>query len=271
MDTKVCKKCGVEKELGEFYKQSKREGHYFSKCRACMQQAQKEKRKTNYELIRSYEKKSSSREGVAEAKKEYRKKLAKREHEEKKPKICTDCFILKNPEDFVVSSTCKDGLSYKCRSCLSDYKKEYRNLNSEKLKELDKRRSNLPHRELARAEYAKTDRGKQASKRAAKTWKTNNLLKFRAQDKLRKAVKSGKVQKLPCEVCGSERSQGHHEDYTKPLDVVWYCHRHHIDRHKEMRALGIAFDEFGKQVQLVKVRSVGQMDRQIVFPTEDRP
>ena len=33
-----------------------------------------------------------------------------------------------------------------------------------------------------------------------------------------------------CVVCG-EPGERHHEDYEQPLVIVWYCRRHHIERH----------------------------------------
>jgi hypothetical protein len=41
------------------------------------------------------------------------------------------------------------------------------------------------------------------------------------------AVRSGRLVRKPCEVCGEPKSEGHHEDYHKPLEVVWLCRRHH--------------------------------------------
>ena len=38
-------------------------------------------------------------------------------------------------------------------------------------------------------------------------------------------VKRGKLQKTPCEGCGSEKVQAHHHDYTKPMEVQWLCRR----------------------------------------------
>ena len=49
------------------------------------------------------------------------------------------------------------------------------------------------------------------------------------------AIRSGRLQKQPCTICGEKRAQAHHEDYSKPLDVIWYCVRHHNDRHIEIR------------------------------------
>jgi hypothetical protein len=52
--------------------------------------------------------------------------------------------------------------------------------------------------------------------------------KAKARDELQRAVRAGKVTKGPCEVCGTTQNvQGHHPDYTKPLEVQWLCTTHH--------------------------------------------
>lgn len=55
--------------------------------------------------------------------------------------------------------------------------------------------------------------------------------KIKAREAVSRAVKSGKLKRLPCEVCGDQNSQAHHEDYSRPLDVVWLCRKHHRQRH----------------------------------------
>jgi hypothetical protein len=52
-----------------------------------------------------------------------------------------------------------------------------------------------------------------------------------ARSLLNQAVLRGKLTRGPCEVCGSTRVHGHHDDYAKPLDVRWLCAKHHKALH----------------------------------------
>ena len=47
-----------------------------------------------------------------------------------------------------------------------------------------------------------------------------------------KAIKTGQLVRMPCEVCGS-KAEAHHPDYSKPLNVMWLCRKHHSEWHKE--------------------------------------
>jgi hypothetical protein len=58
-------------------------------------------------------------------------------------------------------------------------------------------------------------------------------LKANARAYLNVYVKRGQVVKQPCCVCGSEKSQAHHDDYSKPLEVRWYCRLHHNEFHQQ--------------------------------------
>ena len=42
----------------------------------------------------------------------------------------------------------------------------------------------------------------------------------------------GQITQQPCRECGSEKSEMHHEDYARPLDVVWLCRHCHLTHHK---------------------------------------
>ena len=42
-------------------------------------------------------------------------------------------------------------------------------------------------------------------------------------------VKRGVIRRTPCIYCGEKKVEGHHEDYSKPLEVYWVCRPHHVE------------------------------------------
>jgi hypothetical protein len=48
------------------------------------------------------------------------------------------------------------------------------------------------------------------------------------------ALRAGKLEKPDCcDGCGLDRRlEAHHEDYSKPLQVVWLCRSCHLRRHR---------------------------------------
>jgi len=59
--------------------------------------------------------------------------------------------------------------------------------------------------------------------------------KMNARAKVQYAVRVGKIVKEKCEVCGDVNTQGHHDDYSKPLVVRWLCVEHHMEVHSTMK------------------------------------
>lgn len=53
------------------------------------------------------------------------------------------------------------------------------------------------------------------------------------------AVRSGRLVRQPCIRCGS-KAHAHHDDYAKPLTVIWLCPEHHGERHRLLRRYGAA-------------------------------
>lgn len=52
--------------------------------------------------------------------------------------------------------------------------------------------------------------------------------RHKARMALSTAILYGHVVKQPCLTCGETKDvEGHHKDYSKPLDVEWYCKSHH--------------------------------------------
>lgn len=53
----------------------------------------------------------------------------------------------------------------------------------------------------------------------------------KARRKVRSEIEAGRMHRQPCEICGAEKAEAHHDDYSKPLDVRWLCPQHHRERH----------------------------------------
>jgi len=58
-------------------------------------------------------------------------------------------------------------------------------------------------------------------------WRKANPEKAFAHDVFSAAIRAKKLIRMPCEVCGDKNSDGHHIDYSKPLEVIWLCRKHH--------------------------------------------
>lgn len=50
-------------------------------------------------------------------------------------------------------------------------------------------------------------------------------LKANARSYASAYVKRGTLKKNPCQKCGCKKAEKHHEDYSKPLDVIWLWQR----------------------------------------------
>lgn len=84
-----------------------------------------------------------------------------------------------------------------------------------------------------------------------KEYSKKRYLKFKhkslARAKTRNAVKAGKIVKPNhCSNCRKEAPlQGHHEDYSKPLEVQWLCdscHKHTHGKLKDLTLIGASHE-----------------------------
>ena len=65
-----------------------------------------------------------------------------------------------------------------------------------------------------------------------RSWRDNNPEKWRARSVVSHAVRDGRLKKKPC-YCGETKVEGHHKDYSKPLDIEWLCKKHHLEKHEK--------------------------------------
>ncbi len=121
----------------------------------------------------------------------------------------------------------KDGHLNKCKECTKKDAVIHYYSDLVARSEYERQRNLEPERKLKKLEY-----GKNHNKR--------NPVKTKARAKLRRFVRVGKIVKLPCEKCGNPKSQAHHEDYSKPLDVSWLCFKCHREAHGQIVVSQIA-------------------------------
>lgn len=46
-------------------------------------------------------------------------------------------------------------------------------------------------------------------------------------------IRSGRINREPCAICGKEQGQAHHADYKQPLLIVWLCADCHWGIHRK--------------------------------------
>lgn len=145
-----------------------------------------------------------------------------------KTKVCFKCGEIKPVVDFYKHPQMGDGRLNKCKECnKKDVQQNYRK-NKAYYQEYEERRAMLPHRVKLREEYQKTPEGKRAVARGEKAYRKRYPEKYRAHVKFGNAVRDGKITRGKCVFCGKHKNiHGHHCDYTKPLDVMWLCQKHH--------------------------------------------
>lgn len=128
--------------------------------------------------------------------------------------------------------------SAECKKCTRSRVKKNRELNSEYYKEFDRNRTDKPERIALRKSVAerwkKDPELKKRHNEQKKKWLEKNKIKRAAHIICGNAIKSGKLMKQPCVICGDDKSDAHHEDYNYPMDVIWFCKKHHGERHRQI-------------------------------------
>ena len=107
-----------------------------------------------------------------------------------------------------------------------EYNKQWWKNNPEKVREYKRRyREKYPekHKEERKRWYNKHKDTFLAYK---KKYNSLNPEKHRAHSLVAYHLKVGNIQKQLCDICGND-AEAHHEDYKKPLEIIWLCRKHH--------------------------------------------
>ena len=135
-------------------------------------------------------------------------------------KLCFKCRYEKDLSAFYKHGEMADGHFGKCKECAKKDAAAHRKKNIEKYRAYDRERALLPHRKKLIAQ-------------TCKKYKEKYPLRYAANCLLNNAIQAKKIKKpKKCSVCNKKaRIMGHHEDYYKPLEVIWVCQICHKKLH----------------------------------------
>jgi hypothetical protein len=143
---------------------------------------------------------------------------------------CKKCLVNKPIEEFSRNPKMASGRLSSCKDCGKIYLEKYMAENRERV--LRARRERWPNRKITDAELKK--------RKLHNSLRTNIRGKYPDKDAARSllghAVRDRRIMRPNhCERCAITCiPHGHHEDYSKPLDVMWLCPECHGERHREI-------------------------------------
>jgi len=148
-------------------------------------------------------------------------------------KKCFKCGEIKPLGEFYKHPGMVDGHLNKCKECGKKDVRENYQANKQHYKKYDRRRNQKPDRKKYNSKKSKDWRLENPARSAElkNNWIKNNELKRKAHIAVGNAIRDGKLKRVPCQACGDPKSEAHHHDYSKPLDVVWLCDFHHKQEH----------------------------------------
>lgn len=142
-------------------------------------------------------------------------------------KVCTNCGIEKPLTEYYKLSH-RSSYHARCKPC---YRSKIK-VDPVKARAAS-RRYYLKNRDKVIARVKSSKAGKPRPNRIRDQNKVN------AHRVVEKAIKNNLLKRQPCVICGKETTHGHHDNYDRPLDVVWLCPKHHGERHRSLSYLDI--------------------------------
>lgn len=154
-------------------------------------------------------------------------------------KTCFKCNIEKPLTEYYKHKAMSDGYLNKCKECTKKDNLDHRNKNIEKVRAYDRNRPNKSDRAKKSLIYHKTEKGKKVRFLATKKYRDSNPHRYIANTAVSNAIRDGRLARPRCcEICHIEcKPHGHHDDYSKPLDVRWLCVDCHNKFHKFVREM----------------------------------
>jgi hypothetical protein len=148
-------------------------------------------------------------------------------------KHCIRCGGAKPLSEYYTHPRMTDGRLNKCKECCKSYAraKHHRGMNDPAWVAAQRERGREKHKRL---NYTERYRDKAANS-AARTFRKRYPEKAKAHAKVQYALRVGRIVRPgACQDCGETLPlHGHHEDYSRPLEVVWLCRDCHMKRHRK--------------------------------------
>lgn len=147
-------------------------------------------------------------------------------------KTCNQCGENKRAEDYYMAKKARANI---CKRCANERTKKYRAARPEQYKKTARLRARKRRADGVKFPCELTEKFRLSRISSVQNYRKSNPLKAAAQTASANAIRDGKLIRQPCEVCGTtSKVQGHHDDYSKPLEVRWLCPKHHSAHHRAL-------------------------------------
>lgn len=140
---------------------------------------------------------------------------------------CSMCGEEKPKSEFHKRTCRLRGYQSKCKMCVSQYYREKYATDPEH----KRKRNNFVNRWRANNPDAWSEIAKRCRDKHDYQGQYPRVRK-RASWRVKEAIRSGRMKRLPCNICGERLSHAHHCDYNKPLEVMFLCADHHRGWHR---------------------------------------
>lgn len=129
-----------------------------------------------------------------------------------------------------------------CKNCIKKRARKYREENIEKVKAYDRNRPNHKERVENNSKRVKAMKDENPEKykkviiEPKARWVGQNKEKRKAHGAINNKLRAVNIKSDLCQLCGKTNTaiEGHHFDYSRPLDVTWLCKRCHGLAHRAM-------------------------------------
>lgn len=186
-------------------------------------------------------------------------------------KKCSKCKIEKEETEFWVRKNSKLGINSECKQCCSQRRRnadktkvnarqrewnrknpecsrrcalEYQKKNKDKVNEAHRnwwnknghKYSDRRKKKYLNLTLEKKDKIKELARKNNKIYIKKHPEKIKARSIIYRMIKRGWLSRpTSCNKCGiNEKTEAHHADYSKPLDVIWVCKKCHVAIHKDL-------------------------------------